>query len=542
MNDIKKIFKILLIFPILFFFYLFIYNLIYFQGNKLLYFFFSFLSFYLITSVLVEEKKYFSEVFLSIYLWLGFWWKYSILQWYSKSDLIVLSSSEGFNSRLVEAKVLDETFLSLIISFIAIIVSLKVFKKFIKSEYNVKNIEEKFFTYLYLKYRKYILLSFSFLFITVGILNLYYGIYQKGLINNINLNFFVLSFYKWLILLGVTMVGTIILFYEIKIKSKKIFFVSILVLIQNFFISSSNLSRAMILESSSILYGLNNSVKKFASRDYVKIFKLVIIMFLLFFLSFATSKILRKKFFSFDYVVTEKNFNDKKIELQSTKKNLDFLAAERDNFEPEPDKKPDKKKKIEFALSANFINKVILFFKSLYTEIFYLLSKRWVGIDSMIIVTDYSDRDFSTFFGSFKDKLSKGDNPYYEKNFVDRFNNYGFGDFPDREIAKYNKKGQQIYGILTPGFISYLHYTNNNFFLFFSIFFIIIVVLSIEKFFYFFSGNNLVLVSFLSHLVIYRLVHFGYLPNQTYLFFGSIFLTLFFLFFLKKIFLKYKRK
>jgi hypothetical protein len=160
----------------------------------------------------------------------------------------------------------------------------------------------------------------------------------------------------------------------------------------------------------------------------------------------------------------------------------------------------------------------------------------------MIIVTHYSDRDFSTFFGSFKDKLSKGDNPYYEKNFVDRFNNYGFVDFPDREIAKYNKKGQQIYGILTPGFISYLHYTNNNFFLFFSIFFIIIVVLSMEKFFYFFSGNNLVLVSFFSHLVIYRLVHFGYLPNQTYLFFGSIFLTLFFLFFLKKIFLKYKRK
>ena len=538
MNDIKKIFKILLIFPILFFFYLFIYNLIYFQGNKLLYFFFSFLSFYLITSVLVEEKKYFSEVFLSIYLWLGFWWKYSILQWYSKSDLIVLSSSEGFNSRLVEAKVLNETFLSLIVSFIAIIGSLKVFKKFIKTKYNVKNKEEKFFTYLYLKYRKYILLSFSFLFITVGIINLYYGFYQKGLISNINLNFFVLSFYKLLILFGVTMVGTIILFYEIKIKSKKIFFVSILILIQNFFISTTNLSRAMILESSSILYGLNNSVKKFANRDYTKIFKLVIIMFLLFLLSFAISKMLRKNFFSYDYVVTEKNFTDKKIELQSIKKNLDFLAAERDNYEPEP----DKKKKLVFAVPANFINKVILYFKSLYTEIFYLLSKRWVGIDSMIIVTDYSDRNFSTFFDSFKDKLSKGDNPYYEKNFVDRFNNYGFGDFPDREIAKYNKKGQQIYGILTPGFISFLHYADNNFFLFFSIFFIIIVVLSIEKFFYFFSGNNLVLVSFFSHLVIYRLVHFGYLPNQTYLFFGSIFLTLFILFFLKKIFLKYKKK
>jgi hypothetical protein len=486
---------------------------------------------------LLEEKKYFTEVFLSIYLLLGFWWKYSILQWYSKSDFIILSSSEGFSPKLVEAKVLDETFLSLIISFIAIIVSSKVFRKFIKSKYNVKNKEEKFFAFLYLKYRKYILLSFSFLFITVGITNLYYGIYQKGLINNINLNFFFLSFYKWLILFGVTMIGTIILFYEIKIKSKKIFFVSILILFQNFFISSSNLSRAMILESSSILYGLNNSVKKFVNRDYVKIFKLFVIMCLLFFFSFAISVKLRKNFFMYDYVVTEKNFTDKKIELKSTEKNIDFLAAVRDNYEPEPDKK-----KIEFPTLANFINKVILYFKSFYTELFYLLSKRWVGIDSMIIVTHYSDRDFSTFFGSFKDKLSKGDNPYYEKNFVDRFNNYGFVDFPDREIAKYNKKGQQIYGILTPGFISYLHYTNNNFFLFFSIFFIIIVLLSIEKFFIFFSGNNLILVSFFSHLVIYRLVHFGYLPNQTHLFFGSIFLTLFFLFFLKKIFLKLKRK
>jgi hypothetical protein len=146
---------------------------------------------------------------------LGFWWKFSISQWYYKSDQIILSSSEGFVSTTIDPKLLDETFFSLIISFLAIIVTSKIFRIFSKEDFNIETKNEIFFAEFYLRYRKNILFFYLSFFIIIGASNLYYGIFQKGLINNNDINIFVLNFYKWIILIGATMLGAIILFYEI---------------------------------------------------------------------------------------------------------------------------------------------------------------------------------------------------------------------------------------------------------------------------------------------------------------------------------------
>ena len=52
----------------------------------------------------------------------------------------------------------------------------------------------------------------------------------------------------------------------------------------------------------------------------------------------------------------------------------------------------------------------------------YLITKRWVGIDSMIIVSDNENRNFKYLLKSFKDKPSNK-NSYYEINFVRKFFN-----------------------------------------------------------------------------------------------------------------------
>ena len=69
-----------------------------------------------------------------------------------------------------------------------------------------------------------------------------------------------------------------------------------------------------------------------------------------------------------------------------------------------------------------------------------------------------------------------------------------------------------------------------------------ILFLYFEKFISYMSGNNLILISFLTHLSVYRLIHFGYLPHQTYLLFGTIILNLLFLYFVKKFYYKFKHK
>lgn len=523
----KKI-TLLLIPLFLIFFYVFFYNLIIFNGNKFLYFFFSILSFYLIISIFYE-KKYFSEIFLYIYLWLGFWWKFSISQWYYKKDQIVLSTSEGFNPSTLEPQVLNDSFFSLIIAFIAIILTSKAFRIFNKKNYNIINKNEKFFIKFYLKNRRFIILFYIFLFLIIGFTNLHYGIFQKGIINSNNINILIVSFYKWLILIGVTMVGTIILFYEMQIRNSKTFFVTILVLFQNLIISSSHLSRAMILDCAAILYGLNINAQRFLKKNSIKIFKLIIILFLFFFLSFVTSVKLRQNTFNFNFIITEKKFIEKKDELSNYDKNLKFIMDQRETYRKvEETILKDQGVKIpnfEFLLSE---------LKKIFQEMLYLSVKRWVGIDSMIIVSHHSDRNFKIFFDAFKDNSSV---PYYEKIFIERFT-HNNKDYPDREINKYNQKGNQLIGVITPGFISFFHYPKNNFFLFFIICVVFLLVLYFEKLFIFLSGNNLILVSFFTHLIIYRLIHFGHLPSHTYYFIAAIFFSLLVLFFIKKIFHK----
>jgi hypothetical protein len=544
----KNKITLILIPLIIFFFYIFIYNFIHFEGNKFLYFLFSIFSFYLIISIFFE-KKYFSEVFLSIYLWLGFWWKFSISQWYYKSDQIILSASEGFVSTTIDPKLLDETFFSLIISFLAIIVTSKIFRIFSKEDFNIETKNEIFFAEFYLRYRKNILFFYLSFFIIIGASNLYYGIFQKGLINNNDINIFVLNFYKWIILIGATMLGAIILFYEIKIKSTKVSFVAAIVIFQNFIISSSNLSRAMILDCSSILYGLNKCAQKYIKKNNLNIFKLVVIMFLFFFLSFSLSVNLRQKFFSWNYQITKNNFIEKNITIKNYEQNRDFLMQYDENIKKEIVNEEKKifrveERSLEYYknLSVKTFKSVTLMLKKIFNEIFYLSINRWIGIDSMIIVSNYTERNFKIFEEAFSEKASEGDNTYYEKIFIKKFNNVENSSLPSRDISKYNERGNQIVGIITPGFISFFHYPKNNFFLFFAICAVFLIVLIFEKFFYFFSGNNLILVSFFSHLMIYRLMHFGYLPSQTYFFFGTLFLSALLLFFAKKIILKFSKK
>ena len=310
----------------------------------------------------------------------------------------------------------------------------------------------------------------------------------------------------------------------------------------------------MILNSSAIIYGLHKNLEILNKKNFYLVFKLLVVLFFLFFLSLTISVKLRAKFFTWDYNVTKANFLENNIEIKKYKKNEIFIEKEKINFsdldrnekisnEKIPDDRTFTEKILMFKNKTIVAaNKTIIALKNSILQVWYLSSKRWVGMDSMIMVSDNTQRNFNTFLYSLSDKFSKSENPYYEKFFINKFNKSGYGDFPDREIVKYNKAGQQLYGVLTPGFISFFHYSNNSFFLFFSIFFTVIVAMLFERFFSFLSGNNLILVSFLSHTTIYRLIHFGYLPQQTYLLFGSIFANLVLFYLIKQLYLKINTK
>jgi hypothetical protein len=70
--------------------------------------------------------------------------------------------------------------------------------------------------------------------------------------------------------------------------------------------------------------------------------------------------------------------------------------------------------------------------------------------------------------------------------------------------------------------------------------FIILFVLGlfasvIEFLAYKLSGENLIFTALIAQVIAYRYTHFGYVPAQSYLLFGSIFLTIFLIYGVNKI-------
>ena len=538
----KKLLYIALIILFIFLIYVLIYNLKVYQGNKFIYFLFSIISFYFVISIFFE-KKYFCEIFLGIYLWLGYWWKFSILQFINKSEMIYLSRSEGFPPSYLEPDILNDVFFSLIVAFLALILSFKVYKLIFK-DYTKNNfdIEENFFSILYFENKKKIIFLYIILFLFISFTNYHFGIYQKGLATRSDIHPLIVNIYKWLILFGVSFFGSVILYYELRNTKKNIFWLSILVLFENLLISASNLSRAMIVNSSSIIYGLQRNLKNLNFiNNFNLLIKLILILFLFFFISFTASVELRKKSVEINILKTQENL---KYETDKNlyEKNKNFIESLKvPNYKSvETNENIENSNSLKIYKLKDLYSKI----KKISIEMTYLITKRWVGIDSMIIVSDNENRNFKYLLKSFKDKPSNK-NSYYEINFVRKFlinQNKLETTFPNRDLNIYNNTGQRLIGVITPGFISFLNYANNKLFLFSSLFITGILLMTFERITSFFSRNNLILVSFLTHIVIYRLIHFGHLPHQSYLLFGTLLSNLIIFYFLKKIYFKIKSK
>ena len=96
----------------------------------------------------------------------------------------------------------------------------------------------------------FLILSF-FIFV----LNIYFGIYQKGLVSDFQGSKIFSNFLKWFLLFGLTSLSSWLLYNEIKLK--KITYLFYFISIFEIFLSSlSMISRGMIFNSGSIYYGI----------------------------------------------------------------------------------------------------------------------------------------------------------------------------------------------------------------------------------------------------------------------------------------------
>jgi hypothetical protein len=154
-----------------------------------------------------------------------------------------------------------------------------------------------------------------------------------------------------------------------------------------------------------------------------------------------------------------------------------------------------------FAVVKNLISE---------NQTIYLLFNRWVGLDSWFAVTSHPDLSGNLFFDSFSEKFDKNKFTYYQNNFLGKKN------------IEYTPEFKNNYGVVLPGFFSFSFYSGSIIFFLALIAFFYILGFILEYISFRFSFGNIIFSSLISQIYVYRLIHFGYLPSQSYLLLGAI--------------------
>ena len=139
-------------------------------GDKYLYLIYCFLI-NLILYLSLSKKKFYLEIYFSLFLWLGFWFKYvfSLLYYEGIYDS---GPFENFNKINI-----DKVFTYSIYIFLSIIVFFIVRPKIIKlSKFNFK--KESLFEKFVIKHNNVSIIFFLLLILLISILNLKYSFYQ----------------------------------------------------------------------------------------------------------------------------------------------------------------------------------------------------------------------------------------------------------------------------------------------------------------------------------------------------------------------------
>ena len=249
----------------------------------------------------------------------------------------------------------------------------------------------------------------------------------------------------------------------------------------------------MIFNSLAVIYGVykfSKNVNLYVNFKYY--LKLIIIIFILFYISLLSVNTLRDKYF---YKGDSSNFSEQKT-----------------------------------TLMINNLNKTSKYFVKQNYEILYLSIQRWVGIDAiMAVLSKKENLSFQFFLKSLNEKFNPRGLSFYEEN------------FSIKVIDPLDQPSENVKGNTLPGIVAFLYFSGSYIFVFIGLFIIVNFLNLIEYFAFKLSSKNIIFSAIIGQVIAYRLIHFGYMPSNSFMLFGSIILNIFLIFILLK-FLKYKFK
>ena len=434
-------------------------------------------------------KSIFFDQFIGLFLFVGLWFNFSLK---IKLKNIFPNGygdfkywfSDGVGSFDFSSPSIDKVLTLCILSFAAISLASFIREKFFVYEKNyISNYEEKFY-----KKNKNLILCLFFLSILIfSILNFEFQIYQRGNINEYG--FFLNYSFTFLFFIFLPTLTTMIINYEF--HTNKSLIISFLASIFESFLNSySILSRNFLFNPLSNilgLYKLNNKKKKFKNN---KIYYFLIIVLIFFIISII---LVSKKRNEFETNNTDKN----QIELTSQNTNQKNKNLITDSFD----------------------------------RVFRILISRLIGIEGVMAVSSSDKLGFKLLFSATKEKFVRGENSFYD--------NFKNEKRTTKECVRdnYSKDNCIINSVSLMGIVAFLYYSGSYIFLFFSLL-IICLFCSFIEFIGYKASNNIIFCALISQILAYRLLHFGYLPLNSYKLLLSICIISFLIYLSRKIILK----
>ena len=397
----------------------------------------------------LQFSSFFLDKTLSIFIWLGFYYKLSII------FLTETSLPEGGGAFKYQPEQFDNLLTYLNVGILSLLFFSICYKFLIQSRFqtniNIQESEKKLIEF-YKKNKKIFFTIFFILIIFVTYINFSTGFYQKGLLPKKELNLLLGYFIKWMLLFGLTSVTCLLIDYEYRSRKNISIIVLVLFFLELFLTNFSILSRALVFSGSAVLFStyLNyekiNYDKKLQNSLILNFF----ILFLIFLVTvFPINKMRQLR--TVDFVYTTKKI------ITESKNQSNNLSNNNINLE-----KKINKKQLELTVKnlekKGITNKLTL--KDNFIRFLFLIKYRFVGLDSLAAVTSYPDKNFDLFFQSLKDEFNSNDYGFYERTFV---RPYEQKKLVGKGFIRYSERQ---YTVITPGILSFLSYPGSLSFLF----------------------------------------------------------------------------
>lgn len=450
------------------------------------------LFYYVLFSAIANLVLYFSfrrsaiffDTFIGLFFWLGFWFKLTFGLVFQGGIIV---GSGNFDST---PESFDHAVLVSSVGLLGLLLASYVRGRYIFNYPASLDVEtQSGLFWVYSRYRKVVLFVFFGFVLLVGFVNGYLGIYQRGEITRTFLPFGLNGVITWLLLFGMASMVAVILNMEFRINKDRYWLAVILSFAESTVSSVSLLSRGMVLNAGSILYGVMFKLRGSIFAIPRRLMCLVVFVFVfLFFCSAAGITYIRYHAYQIEDITMGHRAAQMHDAGGATAAISNEIVVDKD-----------------LAIRQSVLGVTALFIN------------RWVGIEGVMAVSSYPDLGWGLLKRGWAEVYDQEKISFYDEHFLGAknfSNNYHF--------------------LNLSGVVAFLYYSGSYYFLFLAMFILGLGAAVLELFVYKVGGRNVILCSLFAQLIAYRFMSFGYVPAQSYLLFGSIVANVILIFFVDK--------